>query len=117
MTVRRAFVLLASLLALAVAADEASRGAELFGVIGKALGAAAAAISVGAMAERLWQGAVVAEARLPGGVGIGFETQEAELGAIRTELSELELRLALRLIRLEREVYGTDEGGNGRGVR
>ena len=117
MTARRASVLLAAALVLGVAADELSRSATAFGVVGKALAAGVAALAAGAVAERLWQGAVVTDARLPGGVGLTFEASERRLEELGEELKRLDTRLNVRVARLEREVYGPGHDGNGAGVR
>ena len=61
--------------------------------------------------------ATVAEAQLPGGAAIGFESSDRTVDELTRELEDVEHRLNLRLLRLEREVHGGESGGNGAGVR
>jgi hypothetical protein len=106
-------VIVAALLSLVVALDEAAGSAPVFVVTGKALAVATAVLVVGAMAERLWRGTTVSDARLPGGAGLAFEQTDADVTELKTRLRGLDERVELRLIHLEREVFGSDYGGNG----
>jgi membrane protein implicated in regulation of membrane protease activity len=111
-------VLLAAPFALAVLATELAGSGSLFMALAKAGAAAGGIMVLGGLAVRLWAGATVTEAQLPGGLGLAFERSEHEVERLDRELAKFGSRTEGRLRRLEQAVFGSNgSSGDGPGVR
>jgi hypothetical protein len=112
--VRRAgrwIVAIAAVLAVAVLATELAAETRLYSALTKAAGTAGATMVVAALAHRLWAGARLAGAQLPGGVGVELEHGADDAASLERRLALLRATTNRRLRRLEREVFGANGGG------
>jgi hypothetical protein len=109
----RVIVVVAGALALAVLVSEVERGTALAAALTKAGLVAGLVMVLGGLGGRLWAGAIVTSAQLPGGTGLAFAENSASIADLEEDLSHLEEETRSRLLRLERDLLGPSGNGDG----
>ena len=107
----RGAILAAATIGAAVAVTELQSG--LFVSVAKAGGVAGLVMILASLAIRLWTGAVVIDARLPGGAGLAFEQNDEEVEKLELEIERLRAATGVRLARIERELFRGEDNGTG----